>query len=85
VIPAYEDVARIIDEEQRWPENFDPLKADLKQPDERLRVAKPAGARPRRAAGYVLPLKALPPVAASKKRRYRPRSADAERAGPRCA
>jgi hypothetical protein len=28
-------VTRIIDEEQRWPENFDPLKADLKKPDER--------------------------------------------------
>jgi uncharacterized protein (DUF2126 family) len=35
VIPAFEDVTRIIDEEQRWPENFDPLKADLKAPDER--------------------------------------------------
>ncbi len=40
VIPAFEDVTRIIDEEQRWPENFDPLKLDLKAADERRRVAK---------------------------------------------
>ena len=61
VIPAYEDVTRIIDEEQRWPENFDPLKADLKNPDERLRVAKLLERGLGEAAGYVLPLKALPP------------------------
>ena len=62
VIAAYEDVTRIIDDEQRWPENFDPLKADLKKPDERLRVAKLLERGLGEAAGYVLPLKALPPV-----------------------
>ncbi|MBI5793151.1 MAG: transglutaminase family protein, partial [Rhodocyclales bacterium] len=62
VIPAYEDVTRIIDEEQRWPENFDPLKADLKKPDERLRVAKLLERGLGEAAGYVLPLKAMPPA-----------------------
>jgi uncharacterized protein (DUF2126 family) len=72
VIAAYEDVTRIIDAEQRWPENFDPLKADLKKPDERLRVAKLLERGLGEAAGYVLPLKALPPE--TKKRR--PASAD---------
>jgi uncharacterized protein (DUF2126 family)/transglutaminase-like putative cysteine protease len=71
VIPAFEDVTRIIDEEQRWPENFDPLKLDLKAPDERRRIAKLIERGLGAAAGYVLPLKALPPV---KKRR--PASAD---------
>jgi transglutaminase-like putative cysteine protease len=66
VIPAFEDVTRIIDEEQRWPENFDPLKLDLKAPDERRRVAKLIERGLGDAAGYVLPLKALPPAASSK-------------------
>jgi uncharacterized protein (DUF2126 family)/transglutaminase-like putative cysteine protease len=66
VIPAFEDVTRIIDEEQRWPENFDPLKLDLKTPDERRRVAKLIERGLGDAAGYVLPLKALPPAASSK-------------------
>ena len=63
VIPAFEDVTRIIDEEQRWPENFDPLKLDLKAPDERRRVAKLIERGLGEPAGYVLPLKALPAVA----------------------
>ncbi len=66
VISAFEDVTRIIDEEQRWPENFDPLKLDLKAPDERRRVAKLIERGLGEAAGYVLPLKALPPAASSK-------------------
>ena len=48
--------------DRRWPENFDPLEADLKKPDERLRVAKLLERGLGEAAGYVLPLKALPPV-----------------------
>ncbi len=60
VIPAYEDVSQLVDAEQRWPKNFDPLKADLTQADERRRIAllieRDLGAT----AGYVLPLKALP-------------------------
>ena len=60
VIPAFEDVTRIIDEEQRWPENFDPLATDLKQPDERRRVAKLIENGLGEAVGYVLPVKALP-------------------------
>jgi uncharacterized protein (DUF2126 family)/transglutaminase-like putative cysteine protease len=64
VIPAYEDVTRIIDEEQRWPENFDPLTFDLKKSDERRRVAKLIERGLGQAAGYVLPLKAVPAAAA---------------------
>ncbi len=60
VIPAYEDVTRIVDEEQRWPENFDPLKFDLKKTDGRRRVAVLIERGLGEAAGYVLPLKALP-------------------------
>ena len=66
VISAFEDVTRIIDEEQRWPENFDPLKLDLKQTDERRRVAKLLERGLGAAAGYVLPLKALPPAKKSR-------------------
>jgi len=66
IIAAFEDVTRIIDAEQRWPENFDPLKFDLKEADERKRVAKLLERGIGAAAGYVLPLKALP---ATKKRR----------------
>ena len=33
IIPAYEDVIHAVDQEQRWPENFDPLQADLDDTD----------------------------------------------------
>jgi uncharacterized protein (DUF2126 family)/transglutaminase-like putative cysteine protease len=65
IIPAYEDVTQIVDAEQRWPKNFDPLAADLTQADERRRLAllieKDLGAT----AGYVLPLKARSPTRAA--------------------
>ncbi|OIO74185.1 MAG: IMP dehydrogenase [Zetaproteobacteria bacterium CG1_02_53_45] len=60
VIPAYEDVVQIIDQEQRWPENFDPLKSDLKKADARRRIALMLESGIGKAVGYVLPLKALP-------------------------
>jgi uncharacterized protein (DUF2126 family)/transglutaminase-like putative cysteine protease len=60
VIPAYEDVAQIVDQEQRWPENFDPLSADLKSADERKRVAQLMDRGLGEASGYVLPIKPLP-------------------------
>jgi uncharacterized protein (DUF2126 family)/transglutaminase-like putative cysteine protease len=62
VIPAFEDVAEAIDKEQRWPENFDPLQADLKSSDERRRIAGLIARGLGEAAGYVLPLKPLPPT-----------------------
>ncbi len=60
IIPAYEDVAHAINEELRWPENLDPLQADLKSTDERRRLAKLIERGIGVAVGYVLPLKALP-------------------------
>ena len=60
IIPAYEDVTQIIDQEQRWPENLDPLNSDLKKLDERRRLAKLIERGLGEAVGYVLPLKALP-------------------------
>jgi len=58
VISAYEDVVKIIDQEQRWPENFDPLHADLTNSDERRRIAKLIEKNIAEPVGYVLPLKA---------------------------
>ena len=71
VIPAYEDVTRIIDAEQRWPENFDPLAADLKKTDERRRLALLIERGLAEVAGYVLPLKALPSTVACGATRFR--------------
>ncbi|NDU90271.1 MAG: transglutaminase family protein [Ferrovum sp.] len=61
VITAFEDVIQIIDQEQRWPKNLDPLKSDLKKSDERRRQAMLIERGLGEPAGYVLPLKALPP------------------------
>jgi uncharacterized protein (DUF2126 family)/transglutaminase-like putative cysteine protease len=60
VIPAYEDVVQMIQDEQSWPENFDPLSADLSDGDARRRVAALIARGLGEPAGYVLPLKALP-------------------------
>ncbi len=66
VITAYEDVAQIIDQEQRWPNNLDPLQSDLAKTDERRRLAKLMERGLGKAAGYVLPIKALPPEKAQR-------------------
>lgn len=63
IIPAYEDVTQVINDELRWPENLDPHSADLKKTDERKRLAKLIERGLGEAVGYVLPLKALPPAA----------------------
>ena len=59
VIAAYEDVASIVGFEQRLPEKFDPLQADLSQYDERRRIALLIERGLGEAVGYVLPLKAI--------------------------
>ncbi len=64
VIAAYEDVAQAIDQERRWPGNFDPLASDLKDPDERRRIAGLIDRGLGLVAGYVLPLEPLPAAAA---------------------
>ncbi|HEY6897371.1 MAG TPA: transglutaminase family protein, partial [Rhodocyclaceae bacterium] len=57
VIPAYEDPAHAVDQESRWPENLDPLTADLKSSDERRRIAETIAAGLNEAVGFVLPIK----------------------------
>ncbi|HLA33724.1 MAG TPA: transglutaminase family protein, partial [Rhodocyclaceae bacterium] len=65
-IPAYEDIAHAIDQESRWPENFDPLAADLKDSDERRRIAASIARDLATPTGYILPLKPLPRKAGKK-------------------
>ena len=60
VIPAYEDVMNVVDQEQRWPENLDPLTVDLENSDQRRRLAWLMEKGLGETAGYVLPLKPLP-------------------------
>ncbi len=57
VIPAFEDVWKHLRQEQALPVNVDPLKADLKDADERKRLARLLDRGLGEAAGYVLPLK----------------------------
>jgi len=59
VIPAYEDIPHSIEQEARWPQGFDPLTADLRDPDERLRLARLLDRGLGEAKGFVLPLKPL--------------------------
>ncbi|MFA7282062.1 MAG: transglutaminase family protein [Sterolibacterium sp.] len=60
VIPAYEDVQLAIEQERSWPENFDPLQLDLKDIDERKRLARLMESGLGEPVGYVLPVKPLP-------------------------
>ena len=57
VIPAFEDVWQMLQQEHALPVNVDPLKADLKDADERRRLARVLDQGLGEAAGYVLPLK----------------------------
>lgn len=56
-IPAYEDVMQQAQREQGLPVNLDPLKADLKAPEERRRLARLLEHGLGEVVGYVLPLK----------------------------
>jgi len=60
VIPAFEDLTLALDQEQRWPDNFNPLEADLQDADERRRLARLMDRGLGEATGHVLPLKPLP-------------------------
>ena len=62
-IPAYEDVVQQAQREQGLPANLDPLKADLKSPDERRRLARLLQTGLGEVVGHVLPLKAEEPAA----------------------
>lgn len=57
VIPAYEDVMTLAQQEQQLPENIDPLKANLKDSAERKRLAHLLNQGLGDVVGYVLPLK----------------------------
>ena len=57
-IPAYEDVMRQVQVEQRLPANLDPLKSDMKAPEQRRRLARLLEHDLGGVVGYVLPIKA---------------------------
>lgn len=65
-IPAYEDVLLQAQREQALPSNVDPLRADLKAPEERRRLARLLERGLGQVAGYVLPLKPDAPAPAGK-------------------
>ncbi|MGV7210750.1 DUF2126 domain-containing protein [Oxalobacteraceae bacterium A2-2] len=60
-LPAYEDVLQQARREQELPVNVDPLKADLKAPDERRRLARLLETGLGAVVGYVLPLQPREP------------------------
>jgi uncharacterized protein (DUF2126 family)/transglutaminase-like putative cysteine protease len=57
LIPAYEDVLSLAQLEQRLPENVDPLTADLKDSEERRRLARLLESGLAEVVGYVMPIK----------------------------
>jgi uncharacterized protein (DUF2126 family) len=57
LIPAYEDVLAQINFEQNLPENIDPLVADLKDSEERRRLAQLLEADLGAVVGFVMPIK----------------------------
>jgi uncharacterized protein (DUF2126 family)/transglutaminase-like putative cysteine protease len=56
LIPAYEDVLKQVQLEQRLPHNVDPLSADLKDSEQRQRLARLLDQGLGEAVGYVIPL-----------------------------
>ena len=59
VITAYEDAPALLQEEAALPANLDPLQFDLSKPDERARLARMLMKGVDKAAGFVLPLRAV--------------------------
>jgi uncharacterized protein (DUF2126 family)/transglutaminase-like putative cysteine protease len=57
LIPAYEDVVSVAALEERLPKNVDPLKADLRDSEERRRLARLLEAGLGDVVGYVMPIK----------------------------
>jgi uncharacterized protein (DUF2126 family)/transglutaminase-like putative cysteine protease len=57
LIPAYEDVLSLTQFEQKLPENIDPLKANLKDSEERRRLAMLLEQGLGEVVGYVMPIK----------------------------
>ena len=57
VATAYEDVARVLLDENALPDDIDPLAADLTQAGERARIAQLLRGGVDKPAGYVLPLR----------------------------
>ncbi len=57
LIPAYEDVLAQVQLEEKLPENIDPLKVDLKDSEERRRLARLLETGLGEVVGYVMPIK----------------------------
>jgi uncharacterized protein (DUF2126 family)/transglutaminase-like putative cysteine protease len=57
LIPAYEDVVSVALLEERLPKNVDPLKADLRDSEDRRRLARLLEAGLGDVVGYVMPIK----------------------------
>jgi len=57
-MPAFEDTWQALDQESKLPTNVDPLKADLKDGDERARLAAQLRRGLNEPTGFVLPLRA---------------------------
>lgn len=68
LIPAYEDIVTIAHIEERLPNNIDPLKADLKDSEERRRIARLLGTGLDAIVGYVMPIKPVEGKKSAKKK-----------------
>jgi uncharacterized protein (DUF2126 family) len=66
LIPAYEDVVLLAHLEEQFPENVDPLKANLKDSEERRRLARLLATGLNEVVGYVMPIK---PAAVKKRKK----------------
>ncbi|MBL8889190.1 MAG: transglutaminase family protein [Planctomycetaceae bacterium] len=57
VVPVFEDPLHHIHQEQRLPVNIDPLKVELDDPEERVRLAKALARGLNQPSGHILPLR----------------------------